>query len=232
MTRLRKAQVNERTRAGQRLEKVLHDEILVAQLLARRHARSRDRDVRREGRGNVGGPPADRRAAVHDPRGSSPHSRGADRRVRTGYEPLCDRGAPASWAGICPGHNESAGRRRSGRTRPGPRWLTEALTEAAKAAARTKDTYLAAHHEQLRGRRGEPKAIGATRHDILIAYYYIVRDRVAFCELGADWHRKRFSPEKRAHRLQLQLEALGYKVTLQANADQQAKTEPEIPATT
>ena len=56
-----------------------------------------------------------------------------------------------SWAGICPGHNESAGRRRSGRTRPGPKWLTEALTEAAKAAARTKGTYLAAHHAQLRG---------------------------------------------------------------------------------
>jgi transposase len=61
----------------------------------------------------------------------------------------------ASWAGACPGHHESAGHRRSGRTRPGPRWLTDALTEAAKAAARTKGTYLAAHHAQLRGRRGE-----------------------------------------------------------------------------
>ena len=66
----------------------------------------------------------------------------------------------ASWAGICPGHHESAGRRRSGRTRPGPKWLSEALTEAAKAAARTKGTYFAAHFAQLRGRRGEPKAIG------------------------------------------------------------------------
>jgi hypothetical protein len=56
------------------------------------------------------------------------------------------------------------------------------LTESAKAAARTKNTYLAAHHAQLRGRRGEPKAIGATRHDILIAYYYIVRDQVPFRE--------------------------------------------------
>jgi len=142
-----------------------------------------------------------------------------------------------SWAGICPGHNESAGRRRSGRTRPGPRWLTEALTEAAKAAARTKGTYLAAHHAQLRGRRGEPKAIGATRHDILVAYYYIVRDRVPFRELGPDWHRKRFSPERRAHRLQLQLEALGYKVTLEANPEQPAGTKEtdtaeEAPATT
>ncbi|MGZ6590233.1 MAG: IS110 family RNA-guided transposase, partial [Solirubrobacteraceae bacterium] len=109
----------------------------------------------------------------------------------------------ASWAGVCPGHHESAGRKKSGRTRPGPKWLTEALTEAAKAAARTKGTYLAAHHAQLRGRRGEPKALGATRHDILMAYYYIVRDQVPFRELGPDWMRRRYSPEHRARRLQL-----------------------------
>jgi transposase len=129
----------------------------------------------------------------------------------------------ASWAGICPGHHESAGRRRSGRTRPGPRWLTEALTEAAKAAARTKGTYLAAHHAQIRGRRGEAKAIGATRHDILVAYYHIVRDQVPFRELGPDWHKKRYSVEHRARRLQRQLEALGYGVTVeQAEEAEQA----------
>ena len=125
----------------------------------------------------------------------------------------------ASWAGACPGHHESAGRRRSGQTRPGPRWLTDTLTECAKAAARTKNTYLAAHFAQLRGRRGEPKAIGALRHDILVAYYHIVRDRVAFRELGPDWHRKRYSPAHRARRLQRQLEALGYTVTLQATTE-------------
>jgi transposase len=69
----------------------------------------------------------------------------------------------AFWAGAYPGHHESAGRRRSGQTRPGPHWLTDALTEAAKAAARTDHTYLAAHFAQLRGRRGEPNAIGAIR---------------------------------------------------------------------
>lgn len=70
----------------------------------------------------------------------------------------------ASWAGMCPGHHQSARRRRSGRTRPGPRWLTEALTESAKAAARTKGTYLAAHHAQIRGppKRGSSKCdVGA-----------------------------------------------------------------------
>jgi transposase len=127
-----------------------------------------------------------------------------------------------SWAGICPGNRESAGRRQSGRTRPGPKWLREALTESAKAAARTKGTYLAAHHAQLRGRRGEPKAIGATRHDILVAYYHIVRDQVPFRELGPDWQRKRSSPEHRARRLQRQLEALGYKITLEANPAEEA----------
>jgi transposase len=124
-----------------------------------------------------------------------------------------------SWAGACPGHHESAGRRRSGHTRPGPRWLTDALTECARAAVRTKDTYLAAHFAQLRGRRGEPIAIGAIRHDILVAYYHIVRDRVPFRELGPDWQRKRYSPEHRARRLQRQLEALGYTVSLQATQD-------------
>jgi transposase len=128
----------------------------------------------------------------------------------------------ASWAGMCPGHHESAGRRRSGRTRPGPRWLTDVLTESAKAAARTKGTYLAAHHAQLRGRRGEPKAIGATRHDILVAYYHIVRDEVPFRELGPDWQKKRYSVEHRARRLQRQLETLGYKVTLDHEEAEQA----------
>ena len=121
----------------------------------------------------------------------------------------------ASWAGACPGHNESAGRRRSARTRPGPPWLTSQLTECARAAVRTKGTYLAAHFAQLRGRRGEPKAIGAIRHDLLVAYYHIVRDRVPFRDLGPDWQRKRYSVEHRAQRLQRQLEALGYAVTLE-----------------
>jgi len=72
--------------------------------------------------------------------------------------------------GICPGNNTSGGRSRSGRTRHGSIALRTALTEAAHAVARTKNTYLAAHHAHIRGRRGLPKAIGATRHDLLIAY--------------------------------------------------------------
>ena len=134
--------------------------------------------------------------------------------MRRGHDTVPDRRALRLLGRACPGHHESAGRRRSGQTRPGPRWLTDALTECAKAAARTKGTYLAAHFAQLRGRRGEPKAIGAIRHDILVAYYHIVRDQVPFRELGPDWQRKRHSAEHRARRLQHQLEALGYKVTV------------------
>ena len=124
----------------------------------------------------------------------------------------------ASWAGICPGTNSSAGKRSSGKTRPGSKWLRQALTESAKAAARSKGTYLASHHWQIRGRRGEAKAIGATRHDILVAYYHIVRDRVPHRELGPDWLARRYSPEHRARRLLRQLEALGFNVSVEAAA--------------
>lgn len=121
----------------------------------------------------------------------------------------------ASWGGICPGNNESAGKRGSGHTRKGSKWLRKALTEAAQAAARSKGTYFAAHHAQIRGRRGRKKAIGATRHDILVAYYHVVRDRVPFRDLGADWLTRRFSVEHRTRRLVRQLEALGHRVTLE-----------------
>jgi hypothetical protein len=121
-----------------------------------------------------------------------------------------------SWAAICPGLNQSGGRRRSGRTRHGNRWLRTALTEAARAAARSKNTYLASHYWQIRGRRGDAKAIGATRHDILIAYYHIVQERVPFRELGPDWLARRHSVEHRTRRLVKQLETLGHTVTLEA----------------
>lgn len=124
----------------------------------------------------------------------------------------------ASWAGICPGNDESAGKTRSGKTRRGSVWLRTELTIAAKAAARTKGTYLAAHHAQIKARRGWAKAVGATRHDILVAFYHIVRDQVAYRDLGADWHEQRNAPEHRTRRLVRQLERLGHKVTLEPAA--------------
>lgn len=121
----------------------------------------------------------------------------------------------ASWAGICPGNRESAGKHGPGHTRPGPKWLRAALTEAAHAAARSSDTYLAAHFRVIRGRRGVAKAIGAVRHDILIAFWHIVAKHEAYVDLGADWHQRRYSPEKQTRRLVRQLERLGHTVTLQ-----------------
>jgi transposase len=120
----------------------------------------------------------------------------------------------ASWAGICPGNNASGGKPKPARTRHGSVWLKTALTEAAQAAARTRGTYLAAHHAAIRGRRGTFKAIGATRHDLLIAYWHIVHDNVEYRELGADWARRRHSAEHQTRRLVRQLEALGHHVRL------------------
>ena len=122
----------------------------------------------------------------------------------------------ASWAGICPGNNTSGGKSRSGRTRHGSIALRTALTEAAHAAARTKNTYLAAHHARhIRGRRGLHKAVGATRHDLLIAYWHVVHDQVDYTDLGPDWAQRRRSTEHRTRRLVHQLEQLGHTVTLE-----------------
>lgn len=121
----------------------------------------------------------------------------------------------ASWAGMCPGNNSSGGKRRAARTRHGSMWLRIALTEAAQAAARTKGTYLAAHHAQVRGRRGTQKAIGATRHDILVAYYHIIRDKIPYQDLGPDWNDRRRSTEQQTRRLVRQLERLGLNVSIE-----------------
>ena len=121
----------------------------------------------------------------------------------------------ASWAGVCPGNHASGGNRKGGRSRPGPKWLKAALTEAAWGAVKSKDTYLSAHHMQIKGRAGGFKALGATRHDIVVAYWHIVHDRVPYRELGTDWAARRSSPEHRAKRLTAQLEALGFEVTLE-----------------
>lgn len=120
----------------------------------------------------------------------------------------------ASWAGVCPGNHASGGKRRGGRSRPGPKWLKAALTEAAWGAVKAKGTYLHAHHMQIKGRAGGFKALGATRHDIVVAYWHIVHDQVPYRELGPDWAARRFSPEQRARRLTAQLEALGFDVTI------------------
>ncbi|WP_239341764.1 IS110 family transposase [Frankia sp. CiP3] len=122
----------------------------------------------------------------------------------------------ASWAGICPGNHASAGTSRTGRTRQGSTWLRTALTEATHAAATTRETYLAAHYAQIRGRRSVQKAVGAIRHDILVAYWHIVADNTVYRELGPDWAQRRHGTDAQQKRLVAQLEKLGLKVTIES----------------
>jgi transposase len=121
----------------------------------------------------------------------------------------------ASWVSICPGNDESAGKRRSGRTRKGNPYLRAALIESANAAARSKNTYLRAQYEQVKRRRGHTKAIVAVAHSILIAAYHILKDDVPYHDLGTDYFTRRADPERLAKRLVAQLERLGHTVTLQ-----------------
>jgi Transposase and inactivated derivatives len=121
----------------------------------------------------------------------------------------------ASWAGQCPGNHQSAGKRRSGKTRNGSKWLDWALEESALAAVRSKDVYLAAQYQRLRARRGHKKALGAVKHSILVACWHMLSTGELYRELGGDFFRKR-DPERVTKRLVAQLEALGHSVTLEA----------------
>lgn len=123
----------------------------------------------------------------------------------------------ASWAGMCPGNDQSAGKRRSGKTRNGSKWLDWALEEAAMSAIRAKDIYLAAQYARLRPRRGHKKALGAVKHSILIACWHMLSTGELYVELGGDYYRQR-DPEKITKRLIAQLEALGHNVTLEPTA--------------
>jgi transposase len=120
----------------------------------------------------------------------------------------------ASWAALCPGNHESAGKRRSGRTRNGNPYLRAALIESAQAATRSKDTYLRAQYERIKRRHGHNKAIVAVAHSILIAAYHVLRDDVDYRDLGGDYFQRRADPERLTRRLVAQLERLGHTVTL------------------
>jgi len=120
----------------------------------------------------------------------------------------------ASWAGQCPGNHQSAGKRRSGRTRNGSKWLDWTLEETALAAIRTKDVYLAAQYARLRPRRGHKKALGAVKHSIICACWHMLSTGELYNDLGGDYFRQR-DPERTTKRLIAQLEALGHTVALQ-----------------
>jgi transposase len=119
----------------------------------------------------------------------------------------------ASWAGMCPGTNESAGKHYSGRTRNGSKWLRDALVESAQAAARSKNNYLAAHYTRLKGRRGHKRAVIAVGHSILVVAYHMLTRHQPYHDPGADYYLRR-DEQAHARRLVRQLQRLGYDVTL------------------
>jgi len=122
----------------------------------------------------------------------------------------------AAWAGVAPGNNESAGKRRSGKTRKGNKSLGAALTQAAQAAAHTKDTYLSALFHRIAARRGKKRAIIAVAHSILVMGYHMILRNQPYKELGSNYFDQR-DVEKATSRLVGRLEKLGYAVSLQHN---------------
>lgn len=120
----------------------------------------------------------------------------------------------ASWAGMCPGNNESAGKRRSGKTTKGSQYLRTALVQAAWAATRTKETYLSAQYRRLVKRMGKNKALVAVGHSILVMIYHMLSRRQSYQEMGGDYFDRRDMEAQKA-RLIRKLESFGLKVTVE-----------------
>lgn len=120
----------------------------------------------------------------------------------------------ASWAGVAPGKNESAGKNRSGKTTKGNKYLKTALTQAAHTVGRSKDNYLSAQYRRLASRRGKKRAAIAVAHSILVIAYHLLKNGTVYTDLGADYFERR-----NEHQVQKQLvkrlETLGYKVTIE-----------------
>ena len=123
----------------------------------------------------------------------------------------------ASWAGVCPGNNESAGKRKNGKATKGNRWLRRALSQAAWGASRTKKSYFAAQFRRLSARRGKKRAIIAVAHSLLSAVYHVLARRCPYQDLGPDFFDK-ISPERTARYHVKRLRQLGYSVELQLAA--------------
>jgi transposase len=123
----------------------------------------------------------------------------------------------ASWAGLAPGKNESGGRNRSARSGHGNRHLKAILVQAAHAAGRTRDNYLAAQYRRLAARRGRKRAGVAVAHSILVIAYHMLRDGTPYRDLGGDYFDKR-NHDRLQRSLVKRLEQLGLRVTLEPSA--------------
>jgi transposase len=119
----------------------------------------------------------------------------------------------SSWAGMCPGNNQSGGKRRRGRIRPGNRSLKQALMEAANAAVRKKETYLQTLYGRLVGRRGRKRTLVAVGRTILESVYYMLKNGQHYRELGADYFERR-NPEALARKLARRIQRLGFDISL------------------
>jgi transposase len=134
--------------------------------------------------------------------------------VGTSVDRFPTAGHLASWAGMCPGQHESAGKRLSGKTRKGNKALRAALVEAAQPAGRTKDTYLSAHYHRLIVRKGRKKTMVAVGHTILVIIYHLLRQSDSvYQDLGPDFYAHRNEEAMMRHHVR-QLEAAGYQVSL------------------
>jgi len=119
-----------------------------------------------------------------------------------------------AWAGLCPGQNESAGKRKSSRLRKGAPWLKTMLVQCAWAAKRQKNSYFRAQFHRLQNRRGPQKAICAVAASLLTTIYHMLNDGTEFHDLGVEYFNRQ-STETKANRLVSQLTKLGFKVDLQ-----------------
>lgn len=119
----------------------------------------------------------------------------------------------SSWSGVCPGNNESAGKRRSGKSRKGNKILKSTLVECAQAAVKHKNSFFYAQYQRISMRRGKKRALLAVAHTILIAIYYMIKENKEFVDLGSDFYNK-FNKEKKANAYIKKLKELGYNVQL------------------
>jgi transposase len=120
----------------------------------------------------------------------------------------------ASWAGLCPGNNITGGKRRSGTTTYGDKWLGEILNQCAWVAARSRDNYLSAQFWRLARRIGKKKAAVAVSHSILVICWHLLTQRCDYTDLGGDYFLRRTNPDRRRDHLITELHNLGYRVTL------------------